>query len=156
MNPLVLVQATFFIGYIIHVINKVGIQKSISYSWYVIPNKGMFHAFAAGVGFPMLLYSKYIRDEFTVLLFALAGFFMWFLSVSIVVKQAKYVLIIHYICTFAVIGLTFWGIIRHFNDYSTLITAAIGTIAIALFGKNKLWWIEIWIFFVIIFKLIQL
>jgi|SRR6478736_5539181 len=153
---LVLLQAFFFVFYIYYVIRTVGVQKSISYSWYVVPNKGAFDMFTLGVGIPMMIYGAALQNDLAGLSFVLAGFFMCGLGISIVVQQAKYVEIIHYICTGLTIIFSYLGIWLYFHDLIHLLFGAIGIPLILKIHRNKLWWLEIWIFLCIITKLIQL
>ncbi|NJO64026.1 MAG: hypothetical protein HC836_39370 [Richelia sp. RM2_1_2] len=156
MNFLAILQAIAFCGYIIYLwrFNK-GPLTSISSSWYVLQpvhKSHYFNIFCGLVGAPMLAYGDLMNEQ-AQHLFVLAGFSMWGLGVASMTKSEKWISILHYVFTIAVILLCFAGIYYQYNDYYYFIAAAVGTIVLA-FVPKPLWWIELWIFAVIMSKLI--
>jgi len=160
MNILAIVQAFFFFGYVAYLWIKLGVIKSISESWYALApfkKSQLFNVFAAGVSLPMWMFELYIDNGFAQLFFAASAFFMFGLSIASTFKTDKMVSSIHYGCTLFAIGFAILGIKSEFNDpyfWHMFGATAIGTILIALLCKNKIWWIEIFVFTLIIARLI--
>lgn len=151
---IILLQLLAFLGYVAYVWKRIGVQKSISDSWYQLPtNKNLFIAFTAGVGLPMWAYSLCGFNDYSQFVFAISGFFMFCIGIASMFKANKMTKYIHFGSTFLAIGFALWGIYAQTLSILPLILIiAAGSIPL-LFVKHKIWWIEIWIFAVIIIKI---
>lgn len=159
MNVLAIIQVLFFFGYVAYLWNKFGVLHSISQSWYELKpfkKSHLFNVFAAGVGLPMWAYQIYMGSDVAQMLFAVSGFFMFGLGVASTFRDSKMVSTIHYLCTLFAIGFAFWGLNVQFKDgyfWYILGGTAVGC-ALLLLVKNKIWWIELLVFTVLILRLI--
>lgn len=156
MNYIVLLQILFFYGYVAYVWFRIGVQKSISNSWYTLPDKKeLFFVFAAGTGLPMWAYSICGFNDYSQFLFAISGFFMTCVGIASMFKSSNLVKYIHYGATVVAIAFAFWAIYAQSQDYYAFLIMLVGILPL-LFVKNKIWWIEIWIFAVVILKILFL
>jgi len=155
MNYLALIQIIAFYGYVLYVWNKIGIQKSISESWYTLPidNRNYFVFFAAGSGLPLWAYGMYQYSGLVQMLFVLSGLFMFCISVASTFKASTLNATIHNACTALAISFAFGAIYLQYHDIRHLVAAVVGSLLL-LAVKNRVWWIEIWVFTTIITRLI--
>lgn len=152
----ILLQLLAFFGYVIYVWKRIGVQKSISDSWYQLPDKkSLFTAFTFGVGLPMWAYSAIGFNDYAQFVFAISGFFMACIGIASMFKANKMTKYIHFGSTFLAIGFALWGIYAQSHDWHALLLCAVGTLPLVNV-KNKIWWMEIMIFTIIIVKIITL
>ncbi len=145
MNYIALVQAFFFYGYCIYLVKNFGILQSISDSWYKVKNKWMFNLFASGTGLPFWFYDL---DSMDGMMFVFSGLLMFGLSIASMFKDGDDIKFIHYGCTIGAILFALAGI---YIQKETLVPVQLVIIGgVFLLFKNSIWWIEIWIFTVII------
>jgi hypothetical protein len=146
---MIIIQATIFIAYISFIIYRYGVLPSISESWYVLPKgqKFLFTLFIFGMGVPMLFYDSAV-------LF-LAGSSLTFVGAATEFKSTEWIKDeVHY--TGAALGITLPLLYFGFNNglWIPLIAQVVGTIIITLTKTpNKIWWIEILAFVVIMIGL---
>lgn len=154
MNYIALFQIIMFILPLWYIVDKYGIQESISASWYrlIMDNQSRwFNIFTIGVGAPMLAYDYYY-DGPAVLWFALSGFFLFCVGILSEYKK-KGVSTGHYMAALLAIVFGFSGCIDAYGEsgwwhFAAFMAGAIG-LRIAKI-QNYTWWVECLAFALII------
>jgi len=152
----ILIQILIFILYVGYIIKNWGILKSISDSYYYLPQNKQFYftLFCWGVGLPLLILPHS--------LFFLAGAGFGFTSVASDYKVYNLQKItrnvtwwVHHIGASVGILFSFIGIWALYgNPFSLLAFMVLFMIVIKLKIKNKLWWIEMLAFINILIGLL--
>lgn len=141
-----LISISVFTAYLIFILVKFGVLKSISDSYYHLKHKIWFTLALWGFAFPAIIAGD------TALMF-LAGSGIIFVGVAFDFKESM-TKIVHYIA--AGLGITF-GMLSLLFDFD-LPWVEIGFIAgsclLYLFVKNRIFWIEVLAFYTIIISLI--
>lgn len=145
MTYIVIIQALFFYGYCFYVYKNHGVLRSISDSWYHVKHKWAFDLFAAGVGLPMWFYGI---EGAAGLLFVVSGLCMFTVTLASMFKQNKVVNRLHYVGTVGAIVFAVLGIYAMQGTWEPIAFILIGFSLIAF--PNHIWWIEVWIFTIII------
>lgn len=151
MMTLTLIQLSVFALYVGMVIRNFGVLPSISESWYEWPqDKNMYFTFFTwGLGIPMMLYGS--------LWFFISGAGLVFVGTatrfkSKIVSTDK----IHYMGAIVGIFSALIGIWRELDNVSPLLLFILGSVVIQTSNmKNKLWWIEILAFMIIMLGLFR-
>lgn len=137
MTGVFLFQVFVFFLYIYYVVSKYGVLSSISSSYYASGEKRSFQIFCFLIGIPMVFYSHplFMLSAFSLVVVGIADDYTR--------ETSRAVMSTHFIGAGLgiVSALTALGV-----EY--LILFIIGTIPL-IPVKNKIWWIEIWAFIVI-------
>lgn len=148
MTPLI-VMLSVFLSYVLFITIRYGIQKSISYSFYVLPEgwNWIFTVFCVGFSIPALMAASVNPEHIWIIALATAG--MVFVGAASHYEKTagkynpKQGRVVHLAGSYTgvllsqlYIGLMgFW----HFN----IVFALIGLVLILLKHKQAIWWIEI-------------
>ena len=144
MNLLLIISIITFITYITYVMVKFGIQKSISDSYYDLDIKNKIFFTLALWGFALPIG---IAAETTMLFLAAAG--ICFVGATPAFKDDKTEHTIHMIGAYSGIILGFASMVIDYHLYWLTGISVVGITLIYLFGKNKIWWIEVLAFLII-------
>lgn len=143
-----LIQFLFFVTYMAFIIRKFGALPSISESWYALEEEEnpLFTVFCWGIGLPMFFQSNGTSE-----LFVLSGIGLTLVGTAVRFKAA-YNCKIHYAGAAAGIGGALLGLLVENGMWQPIAYFALSSAFIALYSKitEKIWWIEIAAFFIII------
>jgi hypothetical protein len=158
-------QLIAFISFISYIIYRFGVIKSISNSYYLLePNRRfLFTIFCWAIGFPLIFL------EGRLFFLSAVGFIFTGVAADYKIPQLTYKYIlhihapqrtmvwwIHHIGAGIGILFSFLGLWINFGHPELLIIFLISTLTIYLFNiNNKLWWIEIIAFILILFGLFK-
>lgn len=145
MNPFITTSAIFFFGYVIFVIIKVGMLKSISNSYYAL-NNTLFTIFGILVGSPLLIAPAFLNDglnEPRSALIAGLGIGMWFIGVTPQTQEDKLTRHLHNTFSGITILIGFAAIWMYYNSFDNFVIFVALSIIILLFRWKTLLLIEI-------------
>ena len=127
-----------FVGYVTYVISTVGIQKSISQSYYALKDKGyLFTIFCFLFSYPIAILASNI-------FITPAAILIGFVGIARAFKDNKVWYYTHMIAAYSGVILAQIGIWVYYDNQ--IIPVVFGLISILLLSfnvKNKIWWIEI-------------
>jgi len=141
MLPIILFQFTIFSLYIYYLIKNYGVLSSISESYYVSGEKRTFQFFCFLLGLPLVFYP----DPY----FILAAFALVVVGISddYTKEASRLINKAHFIGAGVAIGASLIAL-----GLEYIIVFSWGLLPL-LFVRNRVWWIEIWAFLVIIIGL---
>lgn len=142
---LLLLSALIFISYIQRVAHFYGIQKSISESYYRLPDKYKFIFTLSLWGFamPVLIIGN------SLLMFAAASA-ICFVGAAAAFKDLKITKQVHMVGAYGGILLGMVSIIIDYNLWELVLIASMLSLFTRFFIKNYIWWIEVIAFFTIL------
>ena len=146
---LILISATIFYSYVLTIFFKFGVLPDISSSYYKSGGKPYFTFFSFGISIPIIIVGVELSP-----LFFFAGALMSFMGVAAAFKDNKLVRRVHNVgavggITLAWLGLFFIG------QYVIGIVMFLGIVGLFKYsGENRVWWVEIWAYDMIILGLI--
>lgn len=145
---LLLFQIFVFIAYVSFVVSSYGVLPSISDSWYSLPigRKGLFTFFTWGIGIPMLLYG-------TLPMFV-SGIGLCFVGAATQFKMKEsYTRLIHFAgASVGIVTPLLYFYLSYNNPLPFAIQVGSTIIIMGTEGiKNKLWWIEIVGFLMVVY-----
>ena len=142
------ISTGIFVAYVIFVMIKFGIQKSISESYYRFPNSMRFIFTLALWGFAIPIIMLGGISE-SVLLF-LAGGFIVLVGAAPAFKGLLMEYKAHMLGAYTGILLGLTSLIVDFGSWEIVAIAVVLAILLKIFSKNYIWWIEILAFFTIL------
>ena len=150
---LLLVQIIVFLSYVIGIVSKYGVLPSISDSWYSLPLgwKSLFTFFTWGIGIPMLLYG-------TLPLF-ISGAGLCFVGAATQFKMKEsYTRLIHFAGAAVGIVTPLIYFLWSFNVGLPFAIQLVGSLIIwnSKEFNNKLWWVEILGFLMVVYGLFSI
>lgn len=140
-----LIQITVFVTYILFIMKRYGIQKSISHSWYKLGSHWyLFTLLTWGLGLPLIWMDKSP-------LLSASGVLMCFTGVAGAIKMDKVIHIIHYTASACAIIFCFVYISVNVSVLPVIVMASFILFLLirkAAFSeltpfKNTIWWIEV-------------
>lgn len=140
-----LIQITVFVAYILFIMKKYGVQKSISHSWYKLGSHWyLFTLLTWGLGLPLIWMDK--SD-----LLSVSGILMCLVGIAGAIKMDDVIHIIHYTASACAIIFCFVYLSVHVSIWPVIVMAAFILFILirkAAFSeltpfKNPIWWIEI-------------
>ncbi len=147
MNHLIIAQIIVTIAYLIYVIRKVGVQYSISNSWYALRlqrKEGYFNAWIASLGILNMCYLSYHYSIPVLLLCFTGGFMLFAVGVFDRFKQSKRWTVGHNISAIGAMIISIISTCIHQHIWWWPLVAIIGLIGL-IYGtkiKNPVWWME--------------
>lgn len=144
-----LIQATIFISYVTFLM--VRFKKplgSISYSWYALPKpiNNLFTLFCWSIGMLMIMQGHNVW-------FFLSGSGLGFVgAATMYLSKSAHTNVVHYVGAGVGIGCALFGLSLEYGIHLPIIIFVLGSIPIIAIPKvnNKIWWVEILAFLVII------
>lgn len=152
-------QSLVFTLYVLNVYKRFGVLPSISDSWYQMNKPAYFTLFCFAIGLPMILHSREFNPaiaqsgDYTI--FFYMSMFLAFTGVATDYKE-KTANIIHFTGAAVAIISAIVGIALQYHIYWLPVAWLISSIIIILFIKNRIWWVEIFSFILIITALFTL
>ncbi len=147
---------TVFVAYVSFIWIKYGIQRSISDSWYRLPEKEkpLFTLFCWGFAIPAIIIGTTLTDNF---LMFLAGSGIAFVGAAAAFKE-KMTKTVHMIGAYSGVAFSQLSIAFDFHMYYMNIIFFSIAIILEILGyfkiiKNKIWWQEILAFLTIVYVL---
>jgi hypothetical protein len=135
-----IIQIILFTLYIAYVWHRVGIQKSISESYYTLADEWVFIVFCFTVGILNWFHGNW---------FAVSGWFLCWVGATAHFKKNNFIKQTHNISAITAITLSLIGIYIYYGIWWLVIP-----IALTFFVKsNRIWWVEVVAFYVILFTL---
>jgi hypothetical protein len=137
-----------FVSYVFYIAIKFGIQRSISQSYYVLPNKQkiLFTLFIWGISLPIIVIGA------TPLMF-FSGGMMMFVGAATSFKDGKLTFNVHMTSAFGGIILSQVSTIVDFNMWYLTLLFGIISLILFLLKVKYFWWIEMLAFISIIITL---
>lgn len=143
-------QTFVFVLYVIHIVSKYGIQSSLSHTFYIINEPNWFRFFCYGIGLPFLFYAEpiFMLSTFGLVLVGVASDYQ--LPVSLrrafkITQPNRMTNLMHYIGAGIGISTALIGI-----NLILFFVFVVGSILLSLLLKNKIWWIEVYAFILIL------
>ena len=133
-----IIQAVVFLTYVIYLVNRYGVLPSISDSFYITGEKSIFRLFCIAISLPMVFY-----NEVEFMLAAFGGILVG-VADNYKAENLRAIKKAHFIGAAILIGMSLIGL-----GFTYLAIFVIGAIPL-LFVNNRIWWIEILAFTIII------
>jgi len=145
---LLLISAAIFLSYTWFIASKYGIQKSISDSYYQLPNKqkALFTLALWGFAIPIIMLSGISSS----LLLFLSGGFIALVGAAPAFNSLLMEYKAHMLGEYGGILLGLSSLIVDFGAWEIVVIAIVLAILLKLFSKNYIWWIEVLAFFTIL------
>jgi len=146
---LLIISAAIFISYALYITYTYGIQKSISASWYKLPNNWRFiFTFTLwGFAIPVMI----VGDS---ALFFMAGGLICFVGAAASFRDLSMTYKVHMVGAYGGVLLGFAAIVINLGYYILPSISALAIVIIWFTVKHKIWWIEITAFSTVLIALI--